>query len=248
MITTRMSVEEIIREFEKDKVELYARFKGFVLANKKSLLKIQKQKGKDYFVPCKGVRHSTINFNNYRACIGANFISGRPNIISVTYLLLNDSYTGRRIVYLMPAEKTDKGIITLAPSFFEDFNTKLGLNPESFTDSVDNYMKSSKKYTIYEQSDTGDPRYNCQVDLGNGWVGFGKLDSSKAMIKLRHFYTTQELIQEAEKNGYPEKDPLKIFLKLRRGDEEKEISKEELSEKQREIDAAWEEFENSYKD
>ena len=56
MITTRMSVKEVFKEFEKDKDLVYSRFNGFVHANKKSLLRIQKQKGKDFWIPCKGVR------------------------------------------------------------------------------------------------------------------------------------------------------------------------------------------------
>ena len=47
------------------------------------------------------------------------------------------------------------------------------------------------------------------------------------------------------KEGYQETDPLKIYLKFRgKEDEEKEIPQKELSDKQREIEAAWAEFEN----
>ena len=245
MITTRMSVKEIFKEFEKDKDLVYDRFDGFVHANKKSLLRIQKQNGKDYWVPCKGVRHPIINYNKYRGCIKVNFITPeRFSISSVTYLILNDSITGGRIVYLMPASESDTWLITITPKFFEEFNQKMGYTPESFTESVDNFMKLSGSYEAYENQESGDPRYNCQVDLGNGWAGFGKMDREKLTIKLRHFYTLSELSDIATDQ---ETDPLKIFLKLRGGnkeDDEKEPSKIELSQKQKEIEAAWAELEN----
>lgn len=245
MITTRMSVKEIFKEFEKDKDLVYDRFDGFVHANKKSLLRIQKQNGKDYWVPCKGVRHPIINYNKYRGCIKVNFITPeRFSISSVTYLILNDSITGGRIVYLMPANESDTWLITMTPKFFEEFNQKMGYTPESFTESVDNFMKLSGSYEAYENQESGDPRYNCQVDLGNGWAGFGKMDREKLTIKLRHFYTLSELSDIATDQ---ETDPLKIFLKLRGGnkeDDEKEPSKIELSQKQKEIEAAWAELEN----
>lgn len=249
MITTRMSVKEIFKEFEKDKDLVYSRFDGFVHANKKSLLKIQKQKGRDYWIPCKGVRHPIINYNKYRGCIKANFITSEKfSISSVIYLILNDSITGGRIVYLMPAEKSDTWLIMMTPKFFEEFNQKMRYTPESFTESVDNFMKHSGSYEAYENQEPGDPRYNCSVDLGNGWAGFGKMDKEKLTIKLRHFYTLPELSDIATENGYQETDPLKIFLKLRKGnkeeDDEKEPSKTELSQKQKEIEAAWAELED----
>ena len=161
MITTRMSVKEVFKEFEKDKDLVYSRFNGFVHANKKSLLRIQKQKGKDFWIPCKGVRHPIINYNKYRGCIKVNFITPEKfNISSVTYLILNDSITGGRIVYLMPAEKSDTWLITMTPKFFEEFNQKQGYSPESFTESVDNFMKLSGSYEVYENQESGDPRYN----------------------------------------------------------------------------------------
>ena len=211
---------------------------------KKSLLRIQKQHGKNYWVPCKGVRHPIINYNKYRGCIKVNFITSEKfSISSVTYLILNDSITGGKIVYLMPAEESDTWLITMTPKFFEEFNQKMGYTPESFTESVDNFMKQSGSYEAYENQELGDPRYNCQVDLGNGWTGFGRMNREKSTIKLRHFYTFPELSD----NGYQETDPLKIFLKLREGnkeDDEKEPSKTELSQKQKEIEAAWAELEN----
>jgi hypothetical protein len=244
MITTRMSVKEIFKEFEKDKDLVYSRFDGFVHTNKESLLRIQKQHGKNYWVPCKGVRHPIINYNKYRGCIKVNFITSEKfSISSVTYLILNDSITGGKIVYLMPAEESDTWLITMTPKFFEEFNQKMGYTPESFTESVDNFMKQSGSYEAYENQELGDPRYNCQVDLGNGWTGFGRMNREKSTIKLRHFYTFPELSD----NGYQETDPLKIFLKLREGnkeDDEKEPSKTELSQKQKEIEAAWAELEN----
>lgn len=121
----------------------------------------------------------------------------------------------------------------------------MGYTPESFTESVDNFMKLSGSYEAYENQESGDPRYNCSVDLGNGWAGFGKMDRERLTIKLRHFYTLQELSDIATDK---ETDPLKIFLKLREGnkeeDNEKEPSKAELSQKQKEIEAAWAELEN----
>lgn len=246
MITTRMSVKEVFKEFEKDKDLVYSRFNGFVHANKKSLLRIQKQKGKDFWIPCKGVRHPIINYNKYRGCIKVNFITPEKfSISSVTYLILNDSITGGRIVYLMPAEKSDTWLITMTPKFFEEFNQKQGYSPESFIESVDNFMKLSGSYEVYENQESGDPRYNCQIDLGNGWAGFGKMDRENLTIKIRHFYTLSELSDIATKEGYQETDPLKIYLKFRgKEDEEKEIPQKELSDKQREIEAAWAEFEN----
>lgn len=246
MITTRMSVKEVFKEFEKDKDLVYDRFDGFVHANKKSLLKIQKQNGRDYWVPCKGVRHPIINYNKYRGCIKVNFITPEKfSILSVTYLILNDSITGGRIVYLMPASESDTWLITMTPKFFEEFNQKMGYTPESFTESVDNFMKLGGSYEAYENQESGDPRYNCSVDLGNGWAGFGKMNRERLTIKLRHFYTLQELSDIATDK---ETDPLKIFLKLREGnkeeDNEKEPSKAELSQKQKEIEAAWAELEN----
>lgn len=248
MITTRMSVKEIFKEFEKDKDLVYSRFDGFVHTNKKSLLRIQKQHGKNYWVPCKGVRHPIVNYNKYRGCIKVNFITSEKfSISSVTYLILNDSITGGKIVYLMPAEESDTWLITMTPKFFEEFNQKMGYTPESFTESVDNFMKQSGSYEVYENQELGDLRYNCQVDLGNGRAGFGKMDREKLTIKLRHFYTLPELSDIATENGYQETDPLKIFLKLREGnkeEEEKEPLKIELSQKQKEIEAAWAELEN----
>lgn len=147
----------------------------------------------------------------------------------------------------MPAEKSDTWLITMTPKFFEEFNQKMGYTPESFTESVDNFMKQSGSYEVYENQELGDLRYNCQVDLGNGRAGFGKMDREKLTIKLRHFYTLPELSDIATENGYQETDPLKIFLKLREGnkeEEEKEPSKIELSQKQKEVEAAWAELEN----
>lgn len=249
MITTRMSVKEIFKEFEKDKKLVYSKFEGFINANKKSLMRAWKQKGKDSWVPCKGVRHPVINYNKYRGCIKVNFNDPKkPVVSSVTYLILNDSVTGGRIVYLMPAEKSDTWLIMMTPKFFEEFNQKMGYTPESFTESVDNFMKHSGSYEAYENNESGDPRYNCQVDLGNEWAGFGKIDREKLTIKLRHFYTLPELSDITTENGYQETDPLKIFMKFRGGnkveDDEKEPSKAELSQKQKEIEAAWAELEN----
>ena len=145
----------------------------------------------------------------------------------------------------MPAEKSDTWLITMTPKFFEEFNQKQGYSPESFTESVDNFMKLSGSYEVYENQESGDQRYNCQIDLGNGWAGFGKMDRENLTIKIRHFYTLSELSDIATKEGYQETDPLKIYLKFRgKEDEEKEIPQKELSDKQREIEAAWAEFEN----
>ena len=251
MITTRMTVSEILNEFNKDYVEIIRdRFFGYIKANRKAIMRAQKLKearnktSEIVWIPCKGVRKITSTRNNkYRACIKGRFNKNIPGFTSTTYLILNDSMTGGRVVYLMPADKNDKGLIIFAPKFFTEFNDYYGLKYENFEESVDNFMKTDKYFTLYK-SDSGNPRYNCQMDMGSDMVGFGTFNEEKSTFYVRHFKTGEELLN-ARPKGLDSLDPLTIYIAIKGGVKEEDPKPViELSDKQREMAAAWEAYEN----
>lgn len=246
MITTRMSNDEILKEFKKEKQEIYDHFIKFISANKKLYLKIQKQKGENYRIPCKGIRRMVINYNKYRGSITVRMINrDEIKLSSNVYLILNDSTTGEKVVYLMPTE--NKYLIKFTPNFFKEYNKEFGYKSSSFTECVDNYMKTETSYCIENKYDIGDLRYNCIVFTKNGGVGFGKLDKESNTAKLRHFNLLEKLYKEAEENNIKDlSNPLELFLMLRNtyNEEEKIIQQDNITEKQKEIELAWKEFEN----
>lgn len=248
MIITRTHSKESLKDFKKDYPEdIRPRCFGFVKSNRKLILRSQKLKEqktkKESWVLCKGVRKiKTSRGNHYRVIVRARFNKkGEPGIMTTVYLVLNDSLTGQKIVYLMPADEGDKGIISFSSKFFTEFNDKLGMECESFEESVDNFMKQDKSFTLYEV-DTNNPRYNCQVDFGNGWAGFGSLYKETGIFKIRHFYTLQDLENEAKSRGIKETNPIKVYIALRWGIKEDDEEEQPKTDKQREIEEAWKEY------
>ena len=132
MIITRTHSKESLKDFEKDYLEdIRPRCFGFVKANRKLILRSQKLKEqktkKESWVLCKGVRKiKTSRGNHYRVIVKARFNKkGEPGIMTTIYLILNDSFTGQKVVYLMPADKEDKGIISFSSKFFKFLSANL---------------------------------------------------------------------------------------------------------------------------
>lgn len=248
MITTRMSNDEILSEFKKEKQEIYDHFIKFISANKKLYLKIQKQKGENYKIPCKGIRRTVINYNKYRGSIVVRMISQtKIELSSNIYLVLDDSTTGEKVVYLMPTE--NKYLLKFTPKFFKEYSKEYKYNSDSFLECVDNYMKRETSYRV-EESNTENPKYNCLVYTGNGGVGFGRLDKKSNTIKLKHFNLLEKLYKDAKEGNIEDlTNPLELFLNLRnvKNEETEKNLQQEITEKQKEIELAWKEFENNDK-
>lgn len=241
MINTRMTSEEILKEFRKDKEEtIRSRSLGLVKANRKYIMSGQKKT--DWVMIKRVQRIVTPRNNNYRSCVKGRYVKDTPGYMSTIYMILTEwGGSGKKVVYLMPAEDTDKGLITFSPTFFHEFNERRGLKFSDFTEAVDNFMKTEKKFDLYVK-DTGNPRYNCQVDLGSGMVGFGTYSEGKAIFHVRHYSELDDIEKLREEKKLETKDPITIWLSSRIIEEET-LTPEPKNNKESEIDAAWKEFE-----
>ena len=133
MIITKMPIKEILNEYWKDHdEEIKDRLFGFVRANKKLILRIQKTNKTKDWIPCKGVRRINTSRNNfYRIYLRVRFNGDTPGYMSTTYMILNDSVSGHKVIYLMPAE-FGGSLLTFTPKFFSEYNQQNGLNPKTF--------------------------------------------------------------------------------------------------------------------
>ena len=243
MIITLSNFKESLKDFEKDYSEVIKpRCFNYIKANKKIIKRTQKLKeqktGKDSWILCKGVRKiKTPRGNHYRVILQARYNKEEPVIMTTVYLILNDSITGQKIVYLMSGMNK---IISFSSKFFIEFNEKLGLSFESFEEAVDNFMKSGKSFTIQE-SQTGNSNYDCQIFFKEGLVGFGSSNISSGIPKIKHFYLVSDLEKEAKENNITETSPINIYLALRYGTREENQGTLE-STKNKEIEDAWKEY------
>lgn len=264
MITTRMKAEEISQEYIKDYTEtLSPRNRRYAKFNKKSILRVQRMKEKTANSPqwakCKGVRRiKTIRNNSYRAILWVSFDGENVAIKSTTYMILNDSITGKKVVFLFPVDQKS-GLVKFSSTFFQEYSKYRQLKLESFEDLVDYFMSTehSSGVNITLQDDLN-PRYNCKITFGNNpdMMGFGGVyndnpqnESSGNTYFFRHFSTYDILKKQAEEKGLNSEEinnPLQLFNKLKFSDNERDLELDKtLSDKQKEIEEAWKLYESS---
>lgn len=244
MITSGMTTQQILHEFWKDYEEIICpRTFGWIRGHQKEL---QKYKSPSGWIMLPQVREvCTPGMNRYRNHIKI-LIDKKKNIMftSTTYITLVDSRTGRNSVLLLPTKENKEYLISFDSHFIYRWSDLFLGRTGKFQDLVDEFMRTELKFKagIMDELEEGPNSY---IDLGEKRIGIGRYEKNKFSIST---CLSEENVEtwRKELNLGDNKNALEIYLEHKKGKEQKEeIKIPELpkTDKEKEIEAAWKEWE-----
>ena len=221
-----MSEKEILREFWNDYKKIEENCFKFVRANQKELGQIQKNASSgnsdDWWYRFKNIKKYTINKNRYHVVLKGKLDKDkRPKIKTTTYLIFNNSSTGKKQVILLPAYERSNNLLLLDAKFFQDYKRINALDGLSFEDLVGRYMGENLKFVVYcdeENSDFFNAEFDMTVGIG---LGHGEIKENYNRFEVYHLITSDEQDEMNKEMNTSITDPLKTWIKYRELNENK---------------------------
>lgn len=241
MIISKMSSNEIWKNYMNDKPELDRRIDSYVSHNIKEIRSAIKNSGGTYVLP--EPRTTLINKNRYR--ISMKFEIHGENLVydKVVYTIIQDVDSGKPEVILIPTIKSYAGnIIKIRSKVFK----KMYPDHEYF-EAVDLFFKRSATYTAHLYPEYNDERYNCVFNIGSGFAGLGRVDND-GLYNICSVYSLDELKEIGESLGFDgDRNVMEIYYAWRNNEKTHaaEIDWSGMSEeekKKKEIELAWNEY------
>lgn len=205
-----------------------------------------KNKKQDW-VKLKEPRIVKINGNIYRNAVKARIQkNGEPAFIATSYIITTDSGSGRSIIHLLPTDKHSKALISFDSHFFYRWaDLFLGHN-DTFQNLVDEFMRSGVEFSVKTTSDWKEYDPNFQVDLGLERIGIGRCNLDEG----RFIVTTcirKDIIENWRKElNLPESESyINIYTAHKNKNKEEKKAYVEIpkTDKEKEIEQAWKEWE-----